>query len=283
MIIDRLHDEVVQKGMACVGLDVRPEYLPGFLEKRYERLEDRIFAFNRLVIEAAGGKAACFKLQIACYEALGLEGLSAYGRTLALLREKGIVSIADAKRGDISSTASQYAKAHFTGVFEADFMTVNPYMGEDAIRPYYEYVEKRNKGLFVLIKTSNPSAADFQDRLLEDGRPLYMETAQKVAEWGRRFTGACGYSAIGGVVGIQNAEAFKAVRKAHPGLFYLVPGYGAQGGTGEDLARVLSGDCAVVNSSRGIIAGAEDLQTETAFMDLIAERVEAMGKDLSHE
>lgn len=283
MIIDRLHDEAARKGMVCVGLDVREDYLPAFILKRWTLKEDRIFAFNRMVIDASKDMAACFKLQIACYEAEGIEGLIAYGRTLAYLRENQLISIADVKRGDISSTAGLYAKAHFSGVFEADFMTVNPYMGEDAISPYYEYIEKRNKGLFVLIRTSNPSAADLQGRLMADGQPLYMETAKRVREWGLPYIGKRGFSAIGGVVGIKNTREFREIREACPSLFYLVPGYGAQGGTGKDLREAMDDVCGVVNSSRGIIAEGAKAQGEQAFMDIIVEKVEKMKKDLSHE
>jgi len=283
MIVDKLHDEVVSKGMICVGLDIRMDYIPGFITKKYNAKSERIFAFNRLAIDAAREKAACFKLQIACYEAEGIEGMKAYARTLDYLRGKDLISIADAKRGDISSTAGLYAKAHFSGEFEADFMTVNPYMGEDAISPYYDYVKNRNKGLFVLVKTSNPSAADFQEKILSNGNPLYIETAKKVGEWGAEFTGRSGYSCIGGVVGIKNTKEFHEVRKACPGMFFLVPGYGAQGGTGKDIREAISDPCAVVNSSRGIIAHAGNAANESEFMDIISERVERMRKDLSNE
>ncbi len=283
MIVDRLHDEVVSKGMICVGLDIRLEYMPDFLKKKYSVESDRIFAFNRLAIDAAEDRSACFKLQIACYEAEGIEGLRAYGKTMDYLREKNLISIADVKRGDISSTAGLYAKAHFSGEFEADFMTVNPYMGEDAISPYYDYIKNKNKGLFVLIKTSNPSAADFQEKTMSGGNPLYMETAKKVAEWGADFMGSSGYSSIGGVVGIKNTREFHEVRKICPGMFFLVPGYGAQGGTGKDIKEAISDPCAVVNSSRGIISYAQKAENENAFMDIISERVEMMRRDLAYE
>src|SRR6056297_221308 len=283
MIVDKLHDEVVSKGMVCVGLDIRMDYIPDFITKKYDSKSERIFAFNRLAIDAAREKAACFKLQIACYEAEGIEGMKAYAGTLDYLREKDLLSIADAKRGDISSTAGLYAKAHFSGEFEADFMTVNPYMGEDAISPYFDYVKNKNKGLFVLVKTSNPSAVDFQERILSGGNPLYIETAKKVGEWGAGFIGKSGYSSIGGVVGIKNTREFHEVRKACPGMFFLVPGYGAQGGTGKDIKEAISDPCAVVNSSRGIIAHAWNAASESDFMDAISGRVEKMGKDLSNE
>lgn len=283
MIIDKLHDEVVSKGMTCVGLDTRMEYIPEFIRKKHDSKSERIFAFNRLAIDASSDRAACFKLQIACYEAEGIEGMMAYSKTLDYLRGKDIISIADAKRGDISSTAGLYAKAHFSGEFEADFMTVNPYMGEDAVSPYYDYVKNRNKGLFVLVKTSNPSAADFQEKTVSGGGPLYIETARKVCRWGAAFEGSSGYSSIGGVVGINNTMEFRQVRKACPGMFFLVPGYGAQGGTGKDLRKAISEPCAVVNSSRGIIAHAANAPGEVEFMEIISGRVEKMRKDLAHE
>jgi len=283
MIIDRLHDEVMSKGMTCVGLDIRMEYLPEFIKKKNNSISDKIFDFNRLAIDAVSDRVACFKLQIACYEAEGIEGLRAYARTMEYLRQKKLVSIADVKRGDISSTGGLYAKAHFSGELESDFMTVNPYMGEDAISPYYDYIKNKNKGLFVLVKTSNPSAVDFQEKTMSDGNPLYIETAKKVAGWGSAFMGKSGYSSIGGVVGIKNTMQFQEIRKLCPEMFFLVPGYGAQGGNGQDIKKAISDPCAVVNSSRGIIAHAKQAENENDFMDKISDRVEIMRRDLAYE
>ncbi|MBQ7703079.1 MAG: orotidine-5'-phosphate decarboxylase, partial [Firmicutes bacterium] len=160
MITDILLDEVKRKSCVCLGLDTRPAYLPSFIAEKDQSTGEEIFEFNKRIVDATCDLVGCYKVQVACYEALGMDGMMAYSRTLKYIRSKGSIVIADVKRGDISSTAEQYALGHFSGDFEADFITVNAYMGEDAVSPYYPFLEK-DKGLFVLVKTSNKSGVDF--------------------------------------------------------------------------------------------------------------------------
>lgn len=280
MLIDRLYEEVQQKSPVCVGLDTKEGYLPQYLQQKEWPLWEKIFFFNRSIIEATEDLCACYKVQIACYEALGLEGLKAYQKTLSYLRAQGKIIIADVKRGDISATAQMYGQAHFEGDFEADFITVNPYMGIDAVAPYFDYVKNKDKGLFILCKTSNQSAKDFQELDCE-GRPLYLHVAQKIEAWGQDFLGRCGYSALGAVVGLTYPEEFQAIRHRHQRLFYLIPGYGAQGGRGQDLAPVLSEDkCCVVNSSRGLIAFHKGKEETEKFVDVVRNQTQIMKEDI---
>ena len=178
MIIDKLYKEALQSPV-CVGLDFRHQLLPEYLLQSALSLEEKIFSYNRSIIEATKDITACYKLQIACYEALGLEGLRAYSRTVRYIRENDKIVIGDVKRGDIAITAEFYAKAHFSGDFEVDFVTMSPYLGKDSISPYYKYLETGEKGIFVLIHTSNESSRDFQELPVE-GKPLYFKVAEKV-------------------------------------------------------------------------------------------------------
>ncbi|HPG92692.1 MAG TPA: orotidine-5'-phosphate decarboxylase [Clostridia bacterium] len=262
----------------CLGLDTRHEYLPQYLKQSKMTVGEQIYEFNKKIIDATAEMVACFKVQIACYEALGLDGMACYSKTLQYAKSKGAIVIADVKRGDISSTAKQYAQGHFSGDFEADIITVNAYMGEDAVSPYYEYLDK--KGLFVLVKTSNPSGVDFQDKLT-DGEPLYLTTAKKVSEWGKTFIGNSGYSSIGAVVGCTYPSEFTKIKELMPNTFFLIPGYGAQGGTGKDIAEVFKGGiCGVVNSSRGLITAHKGKTEEADFADYIAIATLDMKKDI---
>lgn len=252
MIIDRLFDAVAKRGPVCVGLDTSPKLLPLSLTSKGSPVA-ATFEFNRKIIDATLDLVACYKVQIAHYEALGVDGLSCYRDTLAYARSKGVLVIGDIKRGDIASTGEMYAKAHFSGDFEADFITVNPYMGFDAISPYSTYLQGGEKGLFVLIRTSNPSARDFQDLGCPE-RPVFMTVGERVHCWGEPYLGECGYSLIGGVVGATHPQELAMVRAAFPSLFLLVPGYGAQGGGGREVAPAfVHGNGAVVNASRSIL------------------------------
>jgi len=252
MIIDRLYDAVSRKGPVCVGLDTSEKLLPERL-RTASPLSEAILEFNRAIVDATLDVAACYKVQIAHYEALGTEGLACYRDTLSCVRKKGALVIGDVKRGDIASTGEMYARAHFSGEFEADFVTLNPYMGGDVIAPFEPYLKKGQKGLFVLTKTSNPTSADIQD-LRVGTQPVYMHVAQKLTAWGRPYGGACGYGAIGAVVGATQQEELVALRRGFPSLFFLIPGYGAQGGGGRDVAPAfVAGNGAVVNASRSIL------------------------------
>ncbi len=277
MIMDNLAAKA-QKSPVCLGLDTKIEYLPKSLLKKDMSDGEKIFEFNRKIVDAAAGKVGCFKVQIAFYEALGLDGMSAYAKTLGYIRKKGEIVIADVKRGDISSTAKEYAKAHFSGDFEADLITVNAFMGEDAVSPYYDYLGA--KGLFVLVKTSNPSGMDFQNQKI-GGKTLYEITAEKVALWGEKFAGTSGFSAIGAVAGCTYSDEFDAIKTLMPHTFFLIPGYGAQGGTGKDIARFFSDRiCGVVNSSRGLITAHKGKSEGGDFVDFIVKAVDNMNEDI---
>ncbi|KPU26404.1 orotidine 5'-phosphate decarboxylase [Caloranaerobacter sp. TR13] len=280
MIIDKLYEEVLKNGPVCVGLDTRIEYLPEYLLSSTKTLEEKIFEFNRKIIDATYDLVACYKVQIACYETFGIEGLKAYSRTLKYIREKGKVVIADIKRGDILSTAQMYAKAHFEGDFEADFITVNPYMGLDAISPYFKYLSTGEKGLFVLIRTSNKSSKDFQE-LEVNAKPLYLKVAENVQKWGENFIGKSGFSLIGGVVGLTFPKEFLEIKKLSGNMFFLIPGYGAQGGTGEDLKEIFREKmCGVVNSSRGIIKAHKGIDEGKSFNEFARKQVIKMKEDI---
>lgn len=253
LIIDKLYERVEERGVVCLGLDTDVSYIPQHILSG-KSLDEAIFQFNKEIIDATLDVVACYKVQIAYYEALGLAGIIAYKNTLQYLREKDAIIIADIKRGDISATASQYAKAHFTGDFEADFITLSPYMGMDSIEPYMPYMESGKKGVFVLVRTSNKGAEDFENLDIKGRKKLYNEVADKITEAGQIVKGNCGYTAIGGVIGCTHVEEGKEIRNRYSNMFFLIPGYGAQGGTAKDVALYLkNGNGGVVNSSRGIL------------------------------
>lgn len=251
-LIDRLYQRVEEVGHVCLGLDTDLSYLP--VELANLDPEEAIFQFNRKIIDATLDITAVYKVQIAYYEALGLKGLSAYAKTLAYLRERNAIIIADIKRGDIAKTAEMYAKAHFSGEFEADFITVNPFMGMDTLKPFLPYVQQGDKGLFALVATSNPGASDIEGLVCEDGQTVSEKTGAQVSQVASSYLGDSGYSAIGAVVGCTNHEQTVKIRQKLSSLFFLIPGYGAQGGTAEDMKDYLhGGNGGVVNSSRGIL------------------------------
>lgn len=259
------------KAPICVGLDPMLNYIPEhILKKSYnefgETLEgaaDAIWQFNKEIVDHTCDLIPSVKPQIAMYEQFGIEGLKSYQKTVDYCQQKGLLVIGDAKRGDIGSTSAAYATGHLGKVqvgsktysgFHTDFLTVNPYLGTDGVKPFVDVCNSEDKGLFVLVKTSNPSSGEFQDRLI-DGRPLYELVAEKVVEWGDTCMDG-DYSNVGAVVGATYPKMSKILRKLMPRTYFLVPGYGAQGGTAADLAHCFNEDGlgAVVNSSRGIIA-----------------------------
>lgn len=253
LIIDKLFNRVKERGVVCVGLDTALEYIPSYIFEGRSEVE-ALVEFNKAIIDATIDVAACFKVQIAYYESLGLKGMIAYKETLDYLREKDAIIIADIKRGDIAATAKQYAKAHFEGDFEADFITLSPYMGMDSIEPYMPYIEKGNKGIFSLVRTSNPGAEDIEMLKTIDSRDVYKIVGDKIAEIGKEVIGTCGYSSIGGVIGCTHVEEGIEIRKRFKNMFFLIPGYGAQGGKADDVALYLNnGNGGVVNSSRAIL------------------------------
>ncbi|MEW4414314.1 orotidine-5'-phosphate decarboxylase [Clostridium sp. AN503] len=265
--------EKIQKTKApvCVGLDPMLGYIPEHILKKSfqefgETLEgaaDAIWNFNKEIVDHTFDLIPSVKPQIAMYEQFGIEGLKAYEKTVRYCQEKGLLVIGDAKRGDIGSTSAAYATAHLGKVkvgsavctaFNTDFLTVNPYLGTDGVKPFVDVCKSDDKGLFVLVKTSNPSSGEFQDQLV-DGRPVYELVAEKVVEWGADCMDGA-YSNVGAVVGATYPEMSAILRKLMPRTYFLVPGYGAQGGTAKDLKACFNEDGlgAVVNSSRGIIA-----------------------------
>jgi orotidine-5'-phosphate decarboxylase len=275
--MDKLYEAAAAKGNVCIGLDTSADYIPDAARRRFSSDAEAVLAFNKAVINAASDAAACFKVQIAYYEALGLAGLETYSRTLSYIREKGSLVIADIKRGDIADTALQYAKAHFEGDFEADFVTLSPYMGMDSIEPWLSWAESKGKGAFVLMRTSNKGMKDFEYLKLSEpviaGEDLSVENADgwantqrlydivgdKLSELAAKHKGVHGYGAFGAVVGADpksgtEREEAAAIRKKRHDLFFLIPGYGAQGGAAEDAALLLTGgNGGVVNASRSIL------------------------------
>jgi len=252
-IMDKLYNRVEERGVVCLGLDTAIEYVPEFIKKGRSD-EDAIVEFNKQIIEKTFDVVACFKVQIAYYEALGISGMMAYKRTLELLREKDAIIVADIKRGDIAATAKMYAKAHFEGDFEADFITLSPYMGMDSIEPYLSYMENGSKGIFSLVRTSNKGAEDIEYLDTTSGDKVYSIVGDKLMEMGKTLISDCGYHPLGGVIGCTHVEEGIALRKRFNSMFFLIPGYGAQGGKAEDVAMYLNnGNGGVVNSSRGIL------------------------------
>ena len=252
--MDRLYEAVAAKGPVCVGLDTDFSYLPEGYADSTKTAGENLVRFNREIIDATREVAGCYKVQIAYYEALGMDGMMAYRDTLAYLRENKLLTIADIKRGDIAKTAEMYAKAHYEGDFEADFITLAPYMGLDSLSPYLPYMEKSGKGAFVLCRPSNGGAKDFEYEKLSDGRHVYDLVGDKVTELGKAYMGEHGYSSIGLVIGGTHIEEAKEIRAKYQNSFFLIPGYGAQGGKAEDIAQYLQkGNGGAVNSSRGIL------------------------------
>ncbi len=282
MIIDKLFEKVAQNGHVCIGLDTDYNYLPEAFAQRYPDIEEGLFQFNKALIDCTLDVSACYKVQIAYYESYGLAGLRAYQRTLAYLREKKAVIIADIKRGDIAKTAEMYAKAHFTGDFESDFITLSPYMGMDSLTPYLPYIQNNNKGMFVLIRTSNEGAKDIEYLPTENNERVYHVVGKKINDIGKEYLGACGFSSIGGVMGCTHADEAAEIRSMLSSTFFLIPGYGAQGGKAEDIAKYLhKGNGGVVNSSRGILlAYRKQPNGEANFADCARDEAIRMRDDI---
>lgn len=284
-----------------VGLDPMLNYIPEQVQKKAfeekgETLEgaaEAIWQFNKAIVDATYDLIPAVKPQIAMYEQFGVEGVIAFKKTVDYCKEKGLVVIGDVKRGDIGSTSEAYAVGHLGKVqvgshtyagFDEDFATLNPYMGSDSVNPFIKVCKENNRGVFVLVKTSNPSSGELQDKLV-DGKPLYELVGKMVDAWGSDCIGESGYSEVGAVVGATYPEQGKVLRAIMPRTYILVPGYGAQGGKGKDLVHFFNEDGlgAIVNSSRGIIAaykqeayakfGAEHFAdaSRQAVLDMIAD------------
>lgn len=255
-----------------VGLDPMLNYIPDWIiKKAFEEFgetlagaAEAVYQFNKGIIDVIYDIVPAVKPQIAMYEQFGVEGVRAYQKTIAYAKEKGLVVIGDIKRGDIGSTSAAYAAAHLGKIkvgsqyyypFDEDFSTVNPYLGIDGIQPFLDVCKEEKRGIFILVKTSNPSSGEFQDRFIDGERPLYEIVGEFVNKWGEQVMGE-NYSYIGAVVGATYPKMGEVLRKLMPKTYILVPGYGAQGGKAEDLVPYFNKDGlgAIVNSSRGIIA-----------------------------
>ena len=302
-MINKLINKIQKtKAPIVVGLDPMLSYVPEHIQKKAfaeygETLEgaaEAIWQFNKEIVDKTYDLIPAVKPQIAMYEQFGIEGLKAYKKTVDYCKSKDLVVIGDIKRGDIGSTSAAYAVGHLGKVqvgsktyagFDEDFATVNPYLGSDGVKPFIDVCKQENKGLFILVKTSNPSSGEFQDQKI-DGKPLYELVGEKVAQWGEEHMGESGYSYVGAVVGATYPEQGEILRKVMPKSFILVPGYGAQGGKGKDLVHFFNEDGlgAIVNSSRGIIAAykQEDYAKFGAenFGDASRAAVEAMIADI---
>ena len=280
-----------------VGLDPMLNYIPEHIQKKAfaefgETLEgaaEAIWQYNKGIMDATCDLIPAVKPQIAMYEQFGIPGLIAYKKTVEYCKAKDLVVIGDIKRGDIGSTSAAYAVGHLGQVqvgskkyagFDEDFATVNPYLGSDGVKPFMDVCKEEKKGIFVLVKTSNPSSGEFQDRVI-DGRPLYELVGEKVAQWGDELMGD-GYSYVGAVVGATYPEMGKVLRKIMPKTFILVPGYGAQGGKGADLVHFFNEDGlgAIVNSSRGIIAAYKQEKYKEFGAENYADASRAAVKDM---
>lgn len=270
-MINKLIENIKKTGAPIVvGLDPTLKLIPDHvLEKNYkefganlEGVSNAIFEYNKTIVDSVYDLIPAVKPQIAMYETFGIPGLVAFDKTVKYCKSKGLVVIGDIKRGDIGSTSTAYALGHLGKVtiegkdyrgFEEDFATVNPYLGSDGVKPFIDVCKEEKKGIFVLVKTSNPSSGEFQDQRV-DGKPLYELVGEKVNEWAQECREG-DYSQVGAVVGATYPEMGKILRDIMPNSYILVPGYGAQGGKGKDLVHFFNKDGlgAIVNSSRGII------------------------------
>lgn len=300
-MIDQLIAKIEEKqNPTVVGLDPTLEMIPSFLKKEVfetygktpKAVAELFIRFNKAIIDEVAPLIPAVKPQIAMYEQYGLEGLRAYIETIQYAKEKDLIVIGDIKRGDIASTAAAYA-GHLAGVeiegaafdlWKEDAVTLNPYMGFDGIEPFIKVCSKKDKGIFILVKTSNPSSVELQDLLVEGGMPLYDKTADLVHKWGQLAMGERGYSKVGAVVGATYKEQGANLRKRMPHTFFLVPGYGAQGGKASDLKDYfgINGTGIIVNSSRGILAAyKKDSECdEKAFAQASKKAVLEMRADL---
>ena len=268
-IIDKLVNKIKEtNNPTVIGLDPRYEMIPNCIKEKYsqdlEGISKAIIEFNKKLIDETCDIIPAVKVQIAFYEMYGIEGLKAFKETCNYAKSKNMLVIADAKRGDIGSTAEGYSKA-FLGrtkigdkeipIFDVDFLTVNAYFGIDCVKPFIEDCKKYGKGIFILVKTSNPSSGELQDLKTKDGDEIYTEMVKLVEKWGEELRGEYGYSSISAVVGATYPKQLKQIREIAPHTFFLIPGYGAQGGKAEDIALGFdsNGLGGIVNNSRGLM------------------------------
>lgn len=283
-----LISEIKRKRSAVVvGLDPRVEQLPEEIKEKHGLNENvtpkaaaaAILEFNKGIIDAVADHVPAVKPQIAFYEMWGSAGYAAYEQTVEYAQEKGLYVIGDIKRGDIGSTCDAYAKAHFEHI-PTNAITINAYLGEDGVKPFLKFTERSGKGMYILVKTSNPSSGQLQDRHIE-GEPVFMQMAKLVREWGEQFADESGYTPIGAVVGATYPEELEAIRKELPRSYFLIPGYGAQGGGGKDVVGGFNQDGlgALVNSSRGIIFAYQKLGGD--YKTAAKEAVLTMNDDIN--
>ena len=253
--MEELRKRVAKNGPVCIGLDTDPSYIPENILQSFNSPAQAVLAYNKAIIKRISDSAACVKVQIAYYEAMGLEGMKAYSETLKELKKAGVIAISDVKRGDIAATASAYAKAHFSGDFESDIITINPYMGFDTLEPFMQYCE-RGKGIFVLLRTSNKGMSDIEQQELSSGGYVLDHVGEKLNQLAKVYKEKfpdCKCSPIGAVVGCTEEENARELREKYPNIFFLIPGYGAQGGAARIAATLLDKAGGTVNSSRGIL------------------------------
>ena len=251
--MSRLQDACRKNGPLCIGLDTDPSYLPESVIANYPSKEEAVLAYNKGIVDAASQYAGCYKVQIAYYEAMGLKGMEVFAKTVQYIRSKNIPVISDIKRGDIADTAKAYAKAHFQGDFETDIITINPYMGFDTLEPFMEFFPE--KGAFVLLRTSNPGMKDIENQSLDNGNPVLSLVGNKLNQLADEYAAShpeeC--SPFGAVVGCTEEEDARKIRDMYPNVFFLIPGFGAQGGKARIAATLLDKAGGAVNSSRGIL------------------------------
>lgn len=282
--MDHLINKIKETNNPTVmGLDPRYDMIPEVVRKKYdnsiEGIAQAILEYNKELIDNTYDIIPAIKPQLAFYEMFGIEGMKAFKETCKYAKEKGMIVIADAKRGDIGSTAKGYSKAYLgqtpigeekVEVFEnIDFLTVNPYMGVDSIKPFVEDCAEYEKGIFVLVKTSNPSSGELQDLKLENGETVYEHVANLVEEWGKDLRGEYGYSSVAAVVGATYPEQLKEIREKAPHTYFLIPGYGAQGGKADDIALGFdsNGLGGIVNASRSLMCAYKSDKWKNKFTE----------------
>ncbi len=299
MITDKLIEKIIEKqNPTCVGLDTSVDYLPVELLERvsdFRTAARAVTLFNKNIIDHVYDVVPAVKVQIAYYERLGVFGLQAFNETIRYAAKRGLIVITDAKRNDIGATAAQYAGSYLgettvsdrtREVFPCDFLTVNGYLGTDGIQPFADLCAERDKGIFVLVKTSNPSSGELQNLRLEDGRTVYECMGDMVEKWGENTIGKYGYSAVGAVVGATYPEEAKILRERLQHTFFLVPGYGAQGANAAMLKNCFDerGLGGIVNNSRGIICaykkrgGTYFDAARAACLDMKKDLIEVLGE-----
>ncbi len=258
--MQKLQEAAKKFGPLCVGLDTDPSYIPENIIKNYSSAPEAVLAYNLALIERIkkDQSACCFKIQVAYYEAMGLKGMEVYAKTVKAVRDAGFVAISDIKRGDIAATAGAYARAHFTGDFETDIITINPYMGFDTLKPFTEYTttEKGSKAMFVLLRTSNPGMVDIEQQELKDGGRVLDRVGNElnnILQESKKEYADETCSPVGAVVGCTEESDARSLRDAYPEIFFLIPGYGAQGGAAKICGILLEKCGGTVNSSRGIL------------------------------